>query len=59
MDHPQEISLDIQRELGISNRRYNHFQAAYSIPSFILCIYSGIYIDKHGLRYGLTSQVAL
>lgn len=42
--------MDIERELHMSNRQYNYFQAAYSIPSFILCIYSGIYIDKNGLR---------
>lgn len=50
LTNPDSMQIQILDIYRINRFQYNMIQSAYSIPNIVLCVYAGIFIDRHGVR---------
>ena len=52
-DNPGPIENTMEKDLDISNAKFNLLYSVYSYPNTVLPIFGGIFLDIIGLRLGI------
>lgn len=52
-DNPQALETTLIASMGISAKQYNLLYTVYSVPNYILPLFTGYLIDKYGIKFGI------